>query len=146
MLACQRIWSRYKSVGARQAAYPVTTAGPKALAGLMQLELMGPVIHMLNVMPRAIANGPNWPQPLYVKAHQHMRALLNRLMLDKCNHDAVFGAADVVTNAPPMLNQARPTAYVGSNCNSLSLDYSQFKPCTTPTSFALSFMLLQCTH
>lgn len=45
-------------------AYPVTTAGPKALAGLMQFELMGPVIHMLKVIPRAIANGPNWPQPL----------------------------------------------------------------------------------
>ncbi len=45
-------------------AYPVTTAGPKALAGLMQFELMGPVIHMLKVIPRAIANGPNCPQPL----------------------------------------------------------------------------------
>lgn len=48
-------------------AYPVTTAGPKALAGLMQLELMGPVIHMLKVMPRAIANGPNLPQPLQAR-------------------------------------------------------------------------------
>ena len=45
-------------------AYPVTIAGPKALAGLMQFELMGPVIHMLKVIPRAIANGPNCPQPL----------------------------------------------------------------------------------
>ena len=31
----------------------------------MQLELMGPVIHILKVMPRAIANGPNCPQPLH---------------------------------------------------------------------------------
>ena len=30
----------------------------------MQFELMGPVIHMLKVIPRAIANGPNCPQPL----------------------------------------------------------------------------------
>ena len=45
-------------------AYPVTTAGPKALAGLIQLELIGPVIHMLKVIPKAIANGPNCPQPL----------------------------------------------------------------------------------
>ena len=53
-------------------AYPVTTAGPKALAGLMQLELMGPVIHMLKVMPRAIAKGPSFPQPL----HTHTNTLL----------------------------------------------------------------------
>ena len=46
-------------------AYPVTTAGPKALAGLMQFELMGPVIHMLKVMPRAIAKGASLPQPLH---------------------------------------------------------------------------------
>ena len=45
-------------------------AGPRALAGLMQFELMGPVIHMLKVMPRAIAKGPNWPQPLHIAAHQ----------------------------------------------------------------------------
>lgn len=53
------------------AAYPVTTAGPKALAGLMQFELTGPVIHMLKVMPRAIAKGPNLPQPL--QAHTHIQ-------------------------------------------------------------------------
>ena len=50
-------------------AYPVTTAGPRALAGLMQLELIGPVIHMLKVMPRAIAKGPNCPQPLQKAQH-----------------------------------------------------------------------------
>ena len=48
-------------------AYPVTTAGPRALAGLMQFELMGPVIHMLKVMPRAMAKGPSFPQPLHTQ-------------------------------------------------------------------------------
>lgn len=35
----------------------------------MQLELIGPVIHMLKVMPRAIANGPNRPQPLQARIY-----------------------------------------------------------------------------
>lgn len=52
-------------------AYPVTTAGPKALAGLMQFELMGPVIHMLKVMPRAIAKGASLPQPLHTHTFGH---------------------------------------------------------------------------
>ena len=57
-------------------AYPVTTAGPKALAGLMQFELMGPVIHMLKVMPRAIAKGPSFPQPL--QAHTHTYSTIEK--------------------------------------------------------------------
>ena len=35
----------------------------------MQLELMGPVIHILKVMPRATANGPNLPQPLQARIY-----------------------------------------------------------------------------
>ena len=40
----------------------------------MQLELMGPVIHMLKVMPRAIAKGPSFPQPLHMQQHTLSRS------------------------------------------------------------------------
>ena len=46
-------------------AHPLTTAGPRALAGLMHMELTGPSTHMSNAMARATARGPNLPQPLH---------------------------------------------------------------------------------
>lgn len=45
-------------------AYPVTTAGPRALAGLMHIELTGPKIHMSKQIARGTARGPSLPQPL----------------------------------------------------------------------------------
>ncbi|KAA6417963.1 MAG: hypothetical protein FRX49_12045 [Trebouxia sp. A1-2] len=36
-------------------AYPVTTAGPRALAGLMHIELTGPKIHMSKQIARGTA-------------------------------------------------------------------------------------------
>ena len=46
-------------------AHPVTTAGPKALAGLMHMLLMGPTSHMSSKMATGTARGPSLgPHPL----------------------------------------------------------------------------------
>ena len=45
-------------------AYPVAKAGPKARAGFMQADEMGPKIHMLVAMIMATARGPSFPHPL----------------------------------------------------------------------------------
>ncbi|KAA6418655.1 MAG: hypothetical protein FRX49_11308 [Trebouxia sp. A1-2] len=56
-----------------------------------KFELMGPVIHMLKVIPRAIANGPNWPQPLQAQVErcigsQDTSHTLGNDVLDTCLH------------------------------------------------------------
>lgn len=48
----------------QQKSYPVTKAGPSALAGLMHMELTGPRIHMSRQIAKGTAKGPNFPQPL----------------------------------------------------------------------------------
>ncbi len=47
---------------------PVTRAGPKALAGLMHMELTGPRIHMSKQIAKGTASGPSLPHPLHMTA------------------------------------------------------------------------------
>ena len=58
-------------------AHPLTTAGPRALAGLMHMELTGPSTHISNAMARATARGPNLPQPLHTAQVGHCGSSLS---------------------------------------------------------------------
>ena len=61
----EKLWLvNTKQQKAWQCAYPVTTAGPRALAGLMHMELTGPSTHMSRQMARGTAKGPYLPHPL----------------------------------------------------------------------------------
>ena len=51
----------------------MTKATPKARAGLMQAELMGPSSHMSSVIATGTQNGFSLPQPL--SQHAAVRAL-----------------------------------------------------------------------
>ena len=66
-------------------AHPVTTAGPKALAGLMHMLLMGPTSHMSSRMATGTARGPSLgPHPLQdtsVTASTMPRAEMNLLAI-----------------------------------------------------------------
>lgn len=77
----------FSSYDAQQKSYPVTKAGPSALAGLMHIELTGPRIHMSRQIAKGTAKGPNFPQPLQtgsfsdIQCHVQDMPLVHRILI-----------------------------------------------------------------
>ena len=75
---------------AQQKSYPVTKAGPSALAGLMHMELTGPRIHMSRQIAKGTAKGPNFPQPLQTGSFSDIQLSCTRHATGTQNTDTML--------------------------------------------------------